>query len=456
MGVASLLAGRYEVGALIGCGGMADVHAGRDRRLDRPVALKVLRRLDPHLLPDRAHRHRFEREALATARLVHPNVVSVFDAGGGGGAAGHPEAAGYPDAAAAAGYAAAAGHPDAADAAGYADAAGHPDAAAGGAREPFFIVMELLAGTTLADEVAAGPLGEQRCREVALQVLSALHAAHRAGIVHRDVKPANVLHGPGRSFKVADFGIASLVGSALTLTATGTVLGTPAYMAPERVAGHAGGPPSDLYSVGAMLYECLAGRRPFEADNPLALAAAIGASEPLPLLELRPGLAPDLAEVVGRAMAKDPALRFGSAAEMAHALGARRAQPSGAAPAGPRAAPTVRLAARGATEVLDQGYVPRPPRRRPGLKVALWSAAGIMVALGLTLLALGGHARSHRPPATVTTVATTTTTTTIATTTTTTAPVPATPPTSPLPPGRKPSPPGKGDHGSGPGQNQDG
>jgi serine/threonine protein kinase len=258
-----LIAGRYEVGEVIGRGGMGEVHAAIDVRLGREVALKILR-------PDFAEidevRRRFEGEARAAAALGQANVVAVFDAG---------EQDGMP-----------------------------------------YIVMERLSGRTLADELAAGPLSSSQVRDLAVSLLAALETAHNAGIVHRDVKPGNVLRGADGTWKVADFGIAKSAEAAGDLTVTGALIGTPAYVAPERIEGESATPASDLYATGVVLYEALTGRKPFVADTSIALVEQIRAGRAPALRELAPEVDPTLERVIERAMARDPRRRFASAAEM--------------------------------------------------------------------------------------------------------------------------------------------
>jgi serine/threonine-protein kinase len=258
--------GRYRLGPVIGRGAMAEVRSGDDLRLGRAVAVKLLH---SSLAIDPAARRRFEEEARAAARLTDPNVVAIYDTG---------------------------------------EHDGRP-----------YIVMELLPGRTLHDELLDGPLSEPRAREVVGHVLRALGAAHAAGVIHRDIKPANILLTPSGEAKVADFGIAKVVESS-DLTATGLVLGTPSYLAPECVAGHGATTASDLYAVGVVLYEALSGRRPFTGDTPLAVCHAIGTETPPPLEVLRPELSAPLTAVVARAMARDPQDRYASADEMLAAL----------------------------------------------------------------------------------------------------------------------------------------
>ena len=272
LGVLGEIAGRYQLRELIGRGGMGEVHAGWDRRLERPVAIKTLR-ADVAAQP--SARRRFESEARSAARLVHPNVVAVYDSG---------EDHGIP-----------------------------------------FMVMELLPASSLKEVMAKGPMDVPSVRSLAAQVLGALGAAHAAGIVHRDIKPANILMAGDGHWKVGDFGIAKSVqvhGGDETMT--GMVLGTPAYLAPERLFGSEATPGGDLYSLGVILYEALAARRPFQADTPEGWAAVISAHALQPLRELRPDLPPAVASAIDRSIARDPASRFSSASEMADAMGVGR------------------------------------------------------------------------------------------------------------------------------------
>lgn len=298
-----VLAGRYRLGRVLGQGGMAVVHEGFDGRLDRRVAVKVLR---GELAADPSLRIRFEAEARSAARLVHPNVVSVFDTG---------------------------------------ESLGRP-----------WIVMEQLSGETLADRIQAGPLDEASVTRMAGELLAALGTAHSAGIVHRDVKPGNILVAGDGSFKVADFGIAKGLeprpGQAADLTATAMLIGTPAYLAPERLAGQPATERSDLWSVGVVLYEALAGVKPFVGATPLAVAGAIQHTDPVPLAERCPDVSPAMAATVARALARAPEDRFESAAQMVAAVAG-----TGPAGAGPRIDPTALLPdpANEATSVLPGG-----------------------------------------------------------------------------------------------------
>jgi eukaryotic-like serine/threonine-protein kinase len=259
--------GRYDLGALIGRGGMSEVYEARDRVLDRPVAVKVLR-ADVAQRP-RA-RERLLHEARTAARLAHPHVVQVFDTGVD--------------------------------------------------EDQPFIVMERLPGSTLRERITRGGLPVEEVLDVGLQVLDALGAAHSIGLVHRDVKPGNVLRDARGAWKVADFGIAKWIDAEGSLTQTGELLGSPSYLAPERLTGAEGSPRTDLYSAGVLLYEALAGQPPFAADTPWSLAAQIQDGAFVPIADRRSDSAGELAAAIARAMATDPGERFESASEMADAL----------------------------------------------------------------------------------------------------------------------------------------
>ena len=327
----TLIGDRYLLDEPLGRGGMAEVWGAVDQRLDRRVAVKAL---VAELAADAGFRARFAAEARAVARLSHPNVVGVFDTG---------------------------------------EHAGRP-----------FLVMERLPGQTLADRVAAGALSEPEARSVAFDVLGALSAAHAAGIVHRDIKPANILLLPDGSAKVADFGIAKLTDPAATdgadRTATNILVGTPAYLAPERVDGFAATPASDLYALGVVLYEALSGSKPFNGDTPVAVAMAAqeGAR---PLTEVRPGTDPDLTRVIHRAMAADPTERFASAAEMASALGR-----------GGGAAPTIAAGTPDATSVIRVPARASAPAgwARRGLVPVLVAVAVALIVAAVALASTGG------------------------------------------------------------------
>ena len=273
--------GRYRLGERLGHGGMGEVFAAHDLRLDREVALKLLR---ADLAEQDGMRERVVAEARLAARLSHPHVVGVLDTG---------------------------------------EQDGRP-----------FVVMERLSGRTLRDELSDGALPAERVRDVGLQVLRALAAAHELGIVHRDVKPGNVLDAGVGTWKVADFGIAKWVHADETLTGTGELLGSPSYLAPERIEGHQAEPASDLYAVGVLLYEALCGRKPFEGDDPFSLATAIREGDFEPPASVHPDADPEIVAVIERAMRLDPAERFESAEAMASALlgGQEAGDPTAAIP----------------------------------------------------------------------------------------------------------------------------
>ena len=333
------LAGRYELRDLLGRGGMAEVYDGWDTRLNRAVAVKLLY---PAISSDADARRRFEDEARAAASLNHPNIVAVHDSG---------EHLGAP-----------------------------------------FIVMERLPGRTLADEIASGPMPQARVRMMLHDVLGALSTAHRAGIVHRDIKPGNVLlTESGGAMKVADFGIAKSAGAAHT--ATGQILGTAAYMSPERVAGAPASVADDLYAVGIMAHEALTGRRPYPQENPASLIRAVLEGPPPPIESLRPDVDPALAAVINAATA--PAAdgsRFGSADEMCDALSGTQV---------PRRPATKVLAQPLATQIAPSAnyYVPSRARRAPmSRNRKLLLAAAAFVALTVATLAFALDPSSSTQP----------------------------------------------------------
>ena len=263
-----VLAGRYEILGLLGRGGMAAVYHGRDRVLDREVAIKVLA---GRLGGEERSLARFRREARAAASLSSPNVVAVYDAG--------------------------------------VDAGEH------------FIVMELVDGPSLAELLRErGPLTVPQALAIADDVLNALAAAHRAGLVHRDVSPGNVMVTRGGVAKVTDFGIARAFGPG-AVAQTRSIAGTAAYLSPEQATGRAVTPASDLYSMGCVLYAMLSGRPPFIGDLATTVAAQHVNATPPALSSLRDGLPPALEAQVLRALAKRPKDRFASADEMRQALG---------------------------------------------------------------------------------------------------------------------------------------
>ena len=268
----TLVDGRYRILRRIGSGGMADVYCAEDSHLGRQVAIKVLHR---RFAQDQEFVERFRREAKSAAGLNHPNVVGVFDRGEHEGT--------------------------------------------------YYIAMEYLTGRTLKDIVTAeAPLAQERVIDIGTQILEAAGFAHRHGVIHRDFKPHNVIVDEQGHAKVTDFGIARA--GASEMTETGSIMGTAQYLSPEQAQGHAVTATSDIYSIGVMLYEMLAGRLPFEGDSAVAVALKHLSEQPAPISQWRPDVHPALEAVVMAALAKDPAQRWQSAEDLAAALEAARAQ----------------------------------------------------------------------------------------------------------------------------------
>jgi len=267
----ALLAGRYQLGALLGYGGMAEVFRGQDVRLGREVAVKVLH---ADLARDPSFLARFRREAQSAAGLSHPAIVSVYDTG-----------------------------------------EGVLDDVPGSPRLPF-IVMEYVEGRTLREVLGAeGRLMPRRATEIVGEICEALEYSHQAGIVHRDIKPANVMITRTGMVKVMDFGIARAVSASSSLeTQTAAVTGTAQYLSPEQARGEHVDARSDVYSTGVVLYELLTGRPPFVGDSAVAVAYQHVREDPTPPSQLDPDITPDLDAVVLKAMAKNPANRYDSAA----------------------------------------------------------------------------------------------------------------------------------------------
>jgi serine/threonine-protein kinase len=269
MSTPQLLSNRYELGDTLGYGGMSEVHHGHDVRLGREVAVKILR---ADLARDPQFQERFRREAQNAAALNHPAIVAVYDTGEA-----HTEMGPLP-----------------------------------------YIVMEFVEGRTLRDIVKTeGPMSQKRAMEVMADVCAALDFSHRHGIIHRDVKPANVMITKNGAVKVMDFGIArALHDGQSAMTQTAAVIGTAQYLSPEQARGEQVDARSDVYAAGCVLYELITGEPPFTGDSPVAVAYQHVREDPHPPSSVNPAVAPELDAVVLKALAKGPANRYQSSAEM--------------------------------------------------------------------------------------------------------------------------------------------
>jgi eukaryotic-like serine/threonine-protein kinase len=337
MSVQTLAAGRYRVERTLGQGGMAAVYLAHDSELDRPVAIKVLAE---HLSSDEAFRQRFVREARMAAGLSHPNIVHVYDQG---------------------------------------DEDGRP-----------FIVMECVDGHTLGEELKrTGALPPARVVDLALQICGGLEHAHASGLVHRDIKPGNLLLSEDGTVKIADFGIARAA-QATKLTQIGSVLGTAAYLAPEQAAGEPVTAAADIYSLGCVLFECLTARTPYVFESLPELVVKQREEPITPIRELRPDVPPELEAAVMHCLARGPEYRPASAAELARELAAGSPEPPTEPlprSTGVRATEveTVPLSQASATAPLRQTRVSRRDRALPGR--ATWLLFGIVAALVVAVLA---------------------------------------------------------------------
>ncbi len=337
----TMIANRYRVEALIGEGGMALVYRGTDTTLERPVAIKVLRE-------ELAHQDelvaRFRREAHAAAKLTHPNIVQIYDTGVDQGR--------------------------------------------------YYIVMEYLPEPNLKRIIAEyAPLPQRKVLEFATQAAEALEYAHRNGIVHRDVKPQNILFSDTGQVKLSDFGIAAAAGTP-GLTADGKVLGSAHYMSPEQVQGASAGPMSDIYSLGVVLYEALTGRVPFDGDTAAEIAAKHLREVPPSPRSINPNISPAMEYVVTKAMARDPQRRYRSAAELLADL-RRLAQGAELDQTGvlvPPALPDATIALPSAPPAATLGgtyeppAIPAPPRRLPERHPQPSAAPAILAGIGVGLL----------------------------------------------------------------------
>jgi serine/threonine protein kinase len=384
-----LVGGRYRLVVRLGVGGMSEVWAADDVELGRRVALKLLARdADPA---------RFEREAQAVAALAHPNICRLYD---------------------------------------YGESDGRP-----------FMVLEYLGGGTLEDRLVPGePYPPEETERIARELAAGLAHAHARGLIHRDLKPANVLFDDEGVAKIADFGIARLVGSG-TLTETGTLLGTATYISPEQAQGLPATAASDVYSFGVILYRLLAGRLPFESESPIELARMHVQERPFPLADARPTAPPALAALAEASLAKDPQARPADGGALVRALS------SGQQAVTLSDAPTI-VAGSEPTRV-----IPRGGRRRWPVPLPLVLAALILLgagAAGVAIAFLVGSSNDSRPApssaarktrasgttttAPSTTAPTASTSTAASTRTATTAPTTVAPPPTPPPPTPPPPP----------------
>jgi eukaryotic-like serine/threonine-protein kinase len=332
-----MLAGRYRVEDELGRGGMAKVYRGQDTVLGRTVAIKILA---PQYADDPNFVTRFRREAQAAARLSNPNVVSVFDTGD--------------------------------------------------EQDVHYIVMEYVDGRTLADYLAGGSrIMPERAIDIAIDVCRALEAAHEQGVVHRDIKPGNIMITASGAVMVTDFGIARMATGQETIEQTAAVLGTASYLSPEQAQGQPVDGRTDIYSLGCVLYEMVAGRPPFIGDSTVAVASKQVLEQPVPPSRLNRDVSPDLDAVVLRALAKNPDNRYQTAGEMRRDLERVRAgQPVEATPL----LPTTALAAGavGATQVIPHEAPPSASTAvltpEPEPEKSRWWIPVLVVLLVLSIL----------------------------------------------------------------------
>jgi eukaryotic-like serine/threonine-protein kinase len=366
---ARLLGGRYQVGELLGYGGMAEVHKGRDLRLGRDVAIKMLR---TDLARDATFQERFRREAQNSAALNHPAIVAVYDTG--------------------------------------------EEVSAVGEKQPF-IVMEFVNGRTLKEVLAAEQrLQTRRALEIIADICAALEFSHRHGIIHRDIKPGNVMITQNGQVKVMDFGIArALASGATTMTQTSAVIGTAQYLSPEQARGESVDARSDVYAAGCVLFELLVGHPPFVGDSPVSVAYQHVREEPKAPSDINREVPPDVDAIVLKALSKNPLNRYQSAQEMrADALRAVAGRPVLATPvmneaetmamAGPPMRQQTAMTRAIPASVGPRG--PQPPERKTSSWVmAVLAALGVLavvaLAIGLILAQDKGNEDTGDTPAAV-------------------------------------------------------
>ncbi|MEV0651265.1 Stk1 family PASTA domain-containing Ser/Thr kinase [Phytomonospora sp. NPDC050363] len=350
---ARLLGGRYEVGGILGYGGMAEVHRGLDTRLGRDVAIKMLR---VDLARDSTFQMRFRREAQNAASLNHPSIVAVYDTG-------EEREPGAPNAVP-------------------------------------YIVMEYVPGRTLKELIVAeGPVGPRDACEITADICAALDFSHKHQIIHRDIKPGNVMITPTGEVKVMDFGIArAMASSQATMTQTSAVIGTAQYLSPEQARGETVDARSDVYATGCVLYELLTGNPPFTGDNPVSVAYQHVREQPKLASEQNPDIPPSVDAIIMKALAKNPANRYQSAGEM-------RADLQRAAAGRPVLAPSVmtdadRTAIIGASPLPSDSTRVAPaaavaPRKKKPNALA-WTLVAFGVAAALAL-GIGLYLQSRGP-----------------------------------------------------------